>query len=238
MKALEYNYRIIKIYHVWHFENTTCYDEKCKKGGIFTDYINDFLKLKQESSGFPSNITTLEEKQKFVDDYFENEGILLDINKIKKNSGIRKIAKILLNSLWGRFSMNTNRTKMKILTKPADFFKSVNDKRYILNSYNFPNENVCQVFYSEIKKLHSGGMNTNVVLGSFVTAYARIKLFYEMILLSTSLLYCDTDSLMYIAKRFHYEPTLGEYLGMFTNHLSDSDSIYVFVSLCSKNYSF
>ena len=70
MKALEYNYKKIKIYHVWHFENTTCYDKKRKKGGIFTDYVNDFLKLKQESSGFPSNITILEEKQKFVNDYF------------------------------------------------------------------------------------------------------------------------------------------------------------------------
>lgn len=39
------------------------------EGGIYSGYIDQFLKLKQEASGFPSNIKTDEEKEKFIRDF-------------------------------------------------------------------------------------------------------------------------------------------------------------------------
>ena len=50
-----------------------------KEGGLFTDYINLFLKSKQESSGFPSNVETVQGKNEYIEDYLENEGIELDM---------------------------------------------------------------------------------------------------------------------------------------------------------------
>ncbi len=60
--------------------------------------VNHFLKIKQESSGFPDWVKTHEDKVKYVNDYYEHEGIHLRIDKIKYNPGLRAFAKLCLNS--------------------------------------------------------------------------------------------------------------------------------------------
>ena len=52
-KALQKGYAVQRIYEVWHFDETEQYDPKTKTGGLFTDYVNTFLKMKQEASGWP-----------------------------------------------------------------------------------------------------------------------------------------------------------------------------------------
>ena len=93
MKAIEKGYKILKIHEVWHFPEHT--DE------LFKDYVNMFLKMKQEASGYPKECVTDEQKQRYIDEYYENEGIRLDPNNIKYNPGMRSLAKLMLNSLWG-----------------------------------------------------------------------------------------------------------------------------------------
>ena len=51
--------------------------------------------LKSTSSGFPSNVKTIQEKQRYICDYFEHE------DKMIKNSGLRALAKLT-------FAMQTN----------------------------------------------------------------------------------------------------------------------------------
>ena len=93
MKAIEKGYKILKIHEVWHFPEHT--DE------LFKEYVNTFLKIKQEASGYPKECVTDEQKQRYIDEYYEHEGIRLDPNKIKYNPGLRSLAKLMLNSLWG-----------------------------------------------------------------------------------------------------------------------------------------
>ena len=93
MKAIEKGYKVLKIHEVWHFPEHT--DE------LFKDYVNTFLKMKQEASGYPKECVTDEQKQHYNDEYYEHEGIRLDPNKIEYNSGMRSLAKLMLNSLWG-----------------------------------------------------------------------------------------------------------------------------------------
>ena len=45
MKAIEKGYEVLKIHEVWHWEQIT--DE------LFKDYVDTFLKIKQEASGYP-----------------------------------------------------------------------------------------------------------------------------------------------------------------------------------------
>ncbi|VDH90149.1 Hypothetical predicted protein [Mytilus galloprovincialis] len=52
-KAVEKGYEIEEIYEVWHFENVSQYDPLLRQGGVFTEYVNTFLKIKQEASGWP-----------------------------------------------------------------------------------------------------------------------------------------------------------------------------------------
>jgi len=37
----------------WEYE-VTCFDKDANSGGLFVEYVNMFLKLKKESSGYPS----------------------------------------------------------------------------------------------------------------------------------------------------------------------------------------
>ncbi len=89
--------------------------------------MNDYIKIKQENIGFPSNVKTEDDKNKYISDYYENEGILLDHAKIKKNEGARCIAKLMLNSNWGYFAMQPNKTQHKFLTSRASLLEMLNN---------------------------------------------------------------------------------------------------------------
>ncbi len=93
-KALEKGYQILRLHEVWHFPSTS--------NDLFRDYIDTFLKIKQESSGYPKNCVTEEQKQQYVEEYYEREGIQLDREKIEYNSGMRALSKLMLNSFWGK----------------------------------------------------------------------------------------------------------------------------------------
>ena len=66
-KSLELGYQIVKIFELWKYPYTQ-FDRNTGKGGLFAGYIDQFLKLKQEASGFPSRVTTAEEKEEYIRD--------------------------------------------------------------------------------------------------------------------------------------------------------------------------
>ena len=86
--AINIGYTIIQIHEVLHWKETEMYNPVTKQGGLFTQYINTFLKLKQESSGYPQNVKSKEEKQAYIDQYLDHEGILLEKECIDKNAGL------------------------------------------------------------------------------------------------------------------------------------------------------
>jgi hypothetical protein len=47
--ALTDGYKITKIYSIWHWDQSEQYYEETKKGGLFTEYVNTFLEIKQEN---------------------------------------------------------------------------------------------------------------------------------------------------------------------------------------------
>lgn len=87
----------MKIYEVYHWDQSTQYNPVEKNGGLFSTYVDTFLKFKQEASGWPEWCETDTEKEKYVSDYFEKEGIQLDPDRIMKNPGLRALAKLCLN---------------------------------------------------------------------------------------------------------------------------------------------
>ena len=59
------------------------------------------FKTQTRSQRLPKHCVTDEQKQHYIDQYYEHEGIRLDPNKIEYNPGLRALAKFALNSLWG-----------------------------------------------------------------------------------------------------------------------------------------
>ena len=90
-KAVEKGYQIRKIHEVFHFPPIQ------RRTGLFKNYVNTWLKIKQEASGWPSWCATLEQKREYLLNYQHREGIYLDIARIQKNEGRKATAKLMLN---------------------------------------------------------------------------------------------------------------------------------------------
>lgn len=56
------------------------------------------MKIKQEASGWPKWCRSEEDKRKYIKNYYDREGIWLNAENIKKNPGLRQLAKLMLNS--------------------------------------------------------------------------------------------------------------------------------------------
>ena len=82
----------------------TQYDSQTGQGGLFVEYINTFLKLKTEASGYPSWVRTPEDEDRYIDAFYASEGIRLEKAKINSNAAKRGLAKLCLNSMWGKLT--------------------------------------------------------------------------------------------------------------------------------------
>lgn len=85
--AVRTGYTFFRIHEVWHWP------ESQRKTGLFAPYINKFLKAKQESSGWPSDCVTDEQKEACIAEYETHEGVILDKEKIIVNPGRKAVAK-------------------------------------------------------------------------------------------------------------------------------------------------
>ena len=115
-KAVELGYEIQYIYEVWHFDQT------CE--GLFQDYVNTWLKIKQEANGWAQWAGDDETKrQQHIREYYEHEGIQLEYDKLEENKGLRTLAKMMLNSLWGKFGQRLNKTQVQEFDDPQAFHR-------------------------------------------------------------------------------------------------------------------
>ena len=88
-KAVEMGYVIYKIHEVFNFPPNQ------RRQGLFAEYVNTFLKVKQEVAGWPEGCETDKEKAAYIAEYEETEGIVLE--HVEENPGRKAIATLLLN---------------------------------------------------------------------------------------------------------------------------------------------
>jgi hypothetical protein len=91
--AVSKGYQILKIHQVYHFN--------LQSSRLFTSFIRKFFKLKLVSSGVPRDV----DLDDFILKMKEVEQIEIETSEFSDNPGVRFIAKIILNSFWGRFAM-------------------------------------------------------------------------------------------------------------------------------------
>jgi hypothetical protein len=77
---------------------------------MFVKYINTFLKMKTEASGYPSWVRSPEDEDRYIRSFYASECILLNKDAICTNAAKRALAKLCLNILWGKFTERNNRT--------------------------------------------------------------------------------------------------------------------------------
>uniref|UniRef100_A0A914I8M8 DNA-directed DNA polymerase n=1 Tax=Globodera rostochiensis TaxID=31243 RepID=A0A914I8M8_GLORO len=200
-KALELGYVVTDLFEVWHYED---WDDT-----LFRSYVNTFVGLKVQASGWPDGCVTEEQRQAYLDDFWQTEGIRLDPAKIAPNPGLRLIAKTLANSLWGKLAQRVGHTEVRYTRTPAEFHRLLEDPT--LDKLDF---------------VHVSPHMDRCVVRKRSECWRWTE---------PELLYCDTDSIYYVNKMGGPCVAEGEALGQMKREHADR-RIVEFVAGGPKNY--
>lgn len=228
-KAVEKGYKVSKIFEVWHFEEATT--------EMFRNYVKMFLKIKMESSkmNFGPNCT-YKSKEEFKQKVKEKLGI--ELGEIKHNPGMRTIAKLCLNSLWGKFGQRVNMTQTKYVTELKEYYKILfNDNIEDLN-VTILNEEMVQMNYTLKDQFVDNYNDTNIFIAAFTTSHAREMLYEKLDILGDAVLGYDTDSIWYRDQE-GVTPVIetGDSLGDLTDELN-GDYITKWTATGPKSYAY
>ena len=234
-KALSLGYRVLEKYECWHFPNVSVYDPVSKTGGIWASFIDKWVQLKQQASGYPDHVKTTEEKARYVHEYEQHEGIRLDPDRIERNEGLRSLAKLMANSHWGKASQRSINTQVTYVDDPLVYVKMMSDRTIEVHDIHYVNDKHVALQWSRLDDFDTGLPYTNVVLACYTTAAARLKLYELLERLQDRVLYMDTDSVIYLHREDAFNPTTSDYLGGLKDEVPDT-TITEFVSPGPKNY--
>ena len=213
--AIKNGYVVTHVYSIYAFDSST---------ELFKPYFREFIKMKLIASGKPAWVQTPQDAQDFHDYHLNELGIDITVDELHKNPAKKTGAKLLCNSLWGKFgerigfpqwdifSIGKHNDKIieiekKWIDATIDIThrRSTNDKKHIVMSYKYNNE-IAQYKYQ-------GAHSRNIALASMITSHARCRLWQELNKLGDRVLYHDTDSIIYEHQPNNYNIPEGRFLG-------------------------
>ena len=184
------------MYEVYEYK-VTQYDPSTGQGGLFVEYINTSLKLKVEASGYPSWVRTSEDEDSYINAFMASEGIRLRRNNIRHNAAKRALAKLRLNSMWGKLTESNHRTMTELISNPQELYKFLATPGIEVVILLFASDHVVWISWKYASEVKIPNLpHTNEVIGSYVTAVARIHLYAYLDKLQERAIYTDTDSVI------------------------------------------
>jgi hypothetical protein len=235
--AIDNGYQIGEIYEVYHW------DKEERSDTALRGYISFFLRMKQESEGWKklgasSENPSEDEKDIIVEKIYRENGCIARVRKqnVGKNPTKRQLAKIFLNSLWGKFCQKPHKEYFVTIHGYQQFQKIWNDPTIDKRSFSFRHlrDNTWKVKYCTIDAYVKPNAKYNIFLASKVTEWARTILHTEMLRIGPkNILYCDTDSIMFIRKLG--APIRGHGLGEWVDEYPDDKIVKLYV-LAPKFY--
>uniref|UniRef100_A0A1I8GL34 DNA-directed DNA polymerase n=1 Tax=Macrostomum lignano TaxID=282301 RepID=A0A1I8GL34_9PLAT len=229
-KAFQLGYRLQVVHSLAYWTE--------QRTGLFSDYVSTFLKLKAESSGSPG--MSDEDKAAYIADFYAKEGVTLD--KVEPNPGLRFVAKIFLNSLWGHFCQHDDLTSTEIVSSYEDWLARLTDPNLKVKA--------CEPIGSEFMLLEYRHRYfnqwpfrySNVPIGVFTTTQAQLRLYEALEGLGERAICCDTDSKgrlpAFRDSEGQWEPPHGTSLGMWTDEVPAGSRMTDFVSGGPKLYTY
>lgn len=199
--AIRHGYQIGDIYEVYHWTEEESSDT------LLRGYVSFFLRMKQEAEGWKKlgascDNPTEEEKDEVIERVYAENGNIARIRKenMEKNPTKRQLAKIFLNSLWGKFCQKPHKEHFVTIHGYQQFIKLWYDPTIERSSFSFRHlgNNTWKVMYQTIDSYTKPNPKYNIYLAAKVTEWARTILHTEMLRIGPpNILYCDTDSIMY-----------------------------------------
>lgn len=234
--ALANDYVVTHVYETHHYAQSNT---------LFRDYVVKFLKMKIEASGLPSHIKTETDWAAFRAEHLRRFSIELERDKMIKNPGRKQLAKLMLNSLWGKFAQRASMVQCKTATDAKDHLDlerrwdrgDIDIMYHHASVPNARNRITTYYMYRENVAADEEDNKKNVAIAAFVTAHARMRLWKEMHKLGERVVYHDTDSVIYEYMPDEYNIPSGKYLGEWEDECGGKP-IVAFVSSGPKTYSY
>lgn len=223
----EAGYRCTRVYRIDQYE-------PCNT--LFQSFVREWLTLKTVSSQCPVAET---EFQDYKTTMMERFGIEIAYDDFSKNPSLRTLAKMVLNSLWGKFGQRDDLSRSAILHTSAARVKYYARKRKGLLRETqtgvfggrYPMKKYVPLFRMSDK---------NMAVASFVTAHARLRLWRELHRLGDRVYYHDTDSIIYYddpSNPYMYRVPEGIYLGEWESE-TGSAMVTDYAAIAPKTYAF
>jgi hypothetical protein len=235
--AVSQGYVILEVYEIIHWEPSQRSNE------MFRGYVNYFLRMKQQAEGWKklggSDNMTDEEQLQLIERLYVSNGYIgrIDRTKVMKNPTKRALAKLFLNSLWGKFAQKPKAKKQGIIYNAEQFVALWSDKSIRKESIIF-RETGTGIFKYECQlETYSTRENAkgNIFLAAKVTEHARCILHSQMLRIGPErVLYCDTDSIIFKWPKEGVDLT-GIGLGKWTDE-HPNEEIVEFLALAPKFY--
>lgn len=237
--ALENGYKIVEVYQVIHFEEDQVSDVALR------GYIECFLRMKQESEkwtkhGASSDNPSEEEKDELVERIYQSNGRISRMRKenVCDNPVMRNIAKIFLNCLWGKFCQRQNRDVFCDITNYQEYEYLASNPKLDGNKMTFrqASDSVWKLHYVKNMECVQPNNKYNIFIAAYVTAHARCILHRQMLSIGPErVLYCDTDSIIFLSDAGQGKFRTGIGLGKWTDEYPNKD-IRILFAFAPKSY--
>lgn len=238
--ALKNGYRIQQIYEILHWNR--------KSDELFHGFISQWIKIKTEASGFPPNVITESDKDAYIADYQRltsrcgREGIILEKEKIRKDPVARTLAKLMMNSFYGKLAQRQNMETTEIITDHANMWsKATDEKRVVTGMVTVEKDKLLLNWKFKNEDDARQGI-VNLAVASFITSYARRELWLKLNEIESRspncVYYFDTDSIFYLADKNIELLATGPLLGDLTDEVPHGKRVVGMVILGPKNYAY
>lgn len=172
---------------------------------LFKDFHTKLARMKLASEYFPDNCTTEEQKQAYVDKLNQDMcGLNLKVSDMSNNPHLRAFAKDFGNIQLGKMSQDDHCRKSTYVTTWQEISEIKYCYKNTLKQVVPILGELAEVIYDVNPAFMGYSKNTNVIIYSILTGYARTSMYIDMCKiqkLGGSLYYSDTDSIIFSYKK-------------------------------------
>jgi hypothetical protein len=86
-------------------------------------------------------------------------------------TGLRALAKLILNSFWEKFGLRSNMPQITYISEPAEYFDMLTSDHILVIGIHFVSEEMVEMRYQYKEEFVEGSGRTNVVIAAYATAY-------------------------------------------------------------------
>ena len=234
-KALQKGYVLDRVHR---------FDKYKKRPGLWNDFIKRlYVDKLSYSQTEPCSREYMEETARIYEERFGMGDMIREsYPRWEDNPVKRQVAKIMLNSGWGKHCQRPNMSRTEIIADDdfqasANFVAEFEDERFSLKSI-YPMTSKIAYEKSPLNNTYHNFHNSYIPAGVFVPAYGRLMLYEQLDRLGKNVLYHDTDSIIALQRSHGYQVPTSDIWGDWAEEKDSKIGIVSFTAIAPKSYGY